>query len=163
MIDNTQDIQRSIHYIVKSRNCPAFEVRKTSDSFQIRISIIRSSQDFGRLHSQLSLRTHTFSNPICEPTLSKPDFANPHFPNLISEPDFGHQFFWTWLTNLYFPNSTYELDRFHCKCFVPVHQRIAYIQNFWFSLVPSSCLSHTSSSAESFIRMTIQFALCATT
>lgn len=34
---------------------------------------------------------------------------------------------------------------------------------FWYSLVPSSCLSHTSSSAESFIRMTIRFALCATT
>jgi hypothetical protein len=117
----------------------SFEVRKTSDSFQIHISIIRSSQDFGRLHSQLSLRTHTFRIRLRTHT------------------------FRTWLTNLYLPNSTCELDRFRCKCFVPVHQRIAYIQNFWFSLVPSSCLSHTSPSAESFILMTIQFALCATT
>ena len=34
---------------------------------------------------------------------------------------------------------------------------------FGYSLVPSSCLSHTSSSAESFIRMTIRFTWCATT
>ena len=60
MIDNALDIQRSMHYRFKSRSCPASKVRKTSDSFRIRLIILRSSQGFGRLHSQLSLRTHTF-------------------------------------------------------------------------------------------------------
>ena len=132
----------------------SFEVRKTSDG------CIRNCP-----------YEPTLSESDCEPTLSESDCES-----ALSESDLRtwlrSSFLRTWLrssispnltVNLYLPNSTYELDRFRCKCFVPVHQRIAYIQHFWFSLVPSSCMSHTSSSAESFIRMTIQFALCATT
>ena len=43
----------------------------------------------------------------------------------FSEPDFGHQILRTRLMSLYLPNLTYELDRLSCKCFVPVHRRIA--------------------------------------
>ncbi|KAL4573778.1 hypothetical protein LXL04_020595 [Taraxacum kok-saghyz] len=69
---------KNVH--ITSRNCPAFEVRKTSDG--------------------------CIRNCPCEPTLSESDFE-PDFGHHFCEPDFGHHFCEPDFGH-HFPNMTYE-------------------------------------------------------
>jgi len=83
MIDNALVIRRSVHYVFKSRNGPAFEARKTSDSFP---NSHQRHSKFARLRTvafaTVLANPPTLSESNCEPTLSESRLWVQNFPCL---------------------------------------------------------------------------------
>jgi hypothetical protein len=120
MIDNALDIQRSVHYIYLS----LATVQHHSKFARLRTASVFASASFEvRKTSDGCIR-----NCPCEPTLSE-SFLRTWLRSSFLRTWLRSSFIRAWLTNLCLPNLTYELDWFHCKCFVTVHQGIAWTQN----------------------------------